>query len=624
MQDAAKISIGQQARTGNDAADIPDFRGDPNSEIPAPTPTPPPAGAAGANTVAQAALEKLCPTPRDLAALSCGCRNHRQLKRWIDSYLKQNPLDDKAQRNAGMLRGILAEITRWSAPARLRLASLEVLRPVVTDHCGELAQSKAIQTKAAQGPASIASPQEQRRDLLTATILYQHLAQAYTSICVQLASTPHPLFYRRRLARALHRGIDSYRRQIQISSRFYLAPPKGSWVALHRLLQLAREQRLDQRRVIDPCLSANDKSGRFQRRETVAHPYSHVALFASANPLQLTPEEQASLWQRCARWAKAAKLQNRPGPGTKSLLASLKLDQPPIPASRLQQSRVDMQYFSTPQGWAIDLGGPLQQLQQQLQRHLRRADVGSADMLKRVQELWAGKTGRGGQRTPVNVPCQVVVGISAICHHLQREDKATPELEHAFKATSPQGSDMVMAVNSIEYRTGRPLNDYEVALPSAPSVVRHNETTATQKRYQPVSATLLNSSSRGAGLRLPAETQGRLHIGDLVAIQVRERWEVALVRWQYGLPDQCRAGVELLGGHTSAVRVHRHTQSGGRTAPMAGLLTGGSGHPSELILPTPLFQTGDKVDIVSAGQVRTVTLHQQNLVTGSCAIFEFS
>ncbi|MCQ3829045.1 hypothetical protein HXX02_06285 [Microbulbifer elongatus] len=615
MQDAADTERGQQAQPSSEA-------GPSNNSATAAT------RHKGAPRITQAS--PVPPPKLDRETLSCGCRNHRQLKYWLHDYLRENPIEQRAQRNAGTLRSLLAEIARWRAPVRLRLASLEALRPVIASHCGHLARPQLAGSDS--NPTN--QTQEQRRDLLTAVILYQHLAQAYFSVSGQITAEPHTLLFRRRLARALHRGIDSYCRLIQISSFFFLAPPKGTWIGMQRLVSQARQLDLQQQRVVDPLAGSDlDRSAsarrRFQRREKLSQPYLQVALFASANPLQLTAREQQQLWHCCDRWARRAQLQEKAEKSAAALLCSIKLDQPPIPAVRLQRSRVDLRHFSMPQGWPIDLARPLQQLQ----RSLRRPGALSADMLTQVQGIWAGEKSRASLRTPADIRCQVVIGISAICHHLRQggEPAATAP---AFDTRA--GNNLVMEVNSIDFHTGRTRRDYDVSvsdtfgygssgtLPNAPSVVRNTGTPRPQQRYTPVHATLVNTSDAGAGLRLPPNAQGRLHSGDLIAVRVKERWEVGMVRWQFGLPDQCRAGVELLGGQTSAVRVHRYTRDGRRTDPMAGLLTGDAGNPPELLLPTPLFQQGDTVDIVSAGQTRTVTLSQQTLRTGSFAIFEFS
>nr|WP_010133267.1 hypothetical protein [Microbulbifer agarilyticus] len=602
MQDAADSEVGQDAHRGHHTAH------NSNTEFPSPH-----SASAGPTT----------PPLRDLAQLTCGCRNHRQLKHWLRDFLSNNPLDEKAQRNAGTLRSLLAEITRWDAPVRLRLASLEVLRPAIVEHCSNLALAPLANISNTLGSQN----QRQRREQLTAVILYQHLAQAYASVSGQLMEASHALFFRRRLARALHRGCDSYRRLIQICNLAYQAPPKGSWSRLQHLVQTAREHGLEQRLVVDPLATGAADAPLAARRRLnrwvkLSHPYLQTALFASANPLQLTLDEQLQLWLCCGRWAGKTTLLERAEKSAQTLLCSLNLDQPPIPAVRLRRSAVDLKHFSAPLGWPIDLGGPLRLLQ----KRLRRPGALSVDMLERVQAIWAGAKSRGELRTPVEIGCQVAIGISAIAYHLKQDGDEGPELAASFDAgNSP---DLVMEVDSIDFGTGRALNDYQVAtpLPDAPSVSRgHSEgPRSTQKRYSPTPATLLNTSDNGAGLRLPAEVQGRLHSGNLIALKVAKRWEVGLVRWQFGLPDQCRAGLELLGGHTSAVRVRRHTRDGRLTDAMAGLLNGIAGQPPELLLPTPLFQQGDTVDIVTAGQSRTVTLRQQNLNTGSIAIFAFS
>ncbi|MCA0900355.1 hypothetical protein [Microbulbifer agarilyticus] len=602
MQDAADTEVGQDARRGNKTAH------NPHSDFPSPQGT-----QAGPST----------PPLRDLPQLTCGCRNHRQLKQWLRDFLSRNPLDEKAQRNAGTLRSLLSEITRWDAPVRLRLACLEVLRPAIAEHCGTLALAPLANFASAQRGQN----QRQRREQLTAVILYQHLAQAYASVSSQLMEETHTLFFRRRLARALHRGCDSYRRLIQICNLAYQAPPQGSWLRLQQLVQTAREHGLEQRRVVDPLATgAADAPLRATRRlnrwEKLTHPYLQTALFASANPLQLTLDEQLQLWLCCGRWASKATLLERAEKSAQTLLCCLNLDQPPIPAVRLRRSAVDLKHFSAPLGWPVDLSGPLRLLQ----KRLRRPGALSVDMLERVQAIWAGAKSRGEQRTPVALDCQVAVGISAIAYHLKQDGDEGPELAASFNTSN--AADLVMEVDSIDFSTGRALKDYEVAtpLPCAPSVSRrHSEGASTApKRYSPTPATLLNTSGNGAGLRMPAEVQGRLHSGNLIALKFAEHWEVGLVRWQFGLPDQCRAGLELLGGHTSAVRVRRHTRDGRRSDSMAGLLNGVAGQLPELLLPTPLFQQGDTVDIIAAGQSRTVTLRQQTLNTGSIAIFAFS
>lgn len=564
-------------------------------------------------------IDKLTPGPQDLPALSCGCRNHRQLRTWLQGNLYRGATSDNNQRNAATLRSLLVEITRWRAPARLRLACLETLRPKVASLCEEL-------TDFQESGAFRAQTQDQRRAVLIASILWQHLAQAYTSVSAELARPPQPLFCRRPLARSLHRATDSYRRLIHISSLFYLATPRHTWVRLQQLLQLAREQNLAQRRVSDP-LRRQQAPIPSARRESTAQAYLHTVLFASTNPLQLSATEQTELWHLCGQWARRARLRDGCTAECPSLLASLALDQAPIPAARLHHTSVDLQHFAAPQGWSVDLSGPLHQLRK---RQKRPADS-DPDLLARIYGLWDGNQGRGGRRTPVDVRCDLAIGISAICHHLSQTQGPAPEIAATFETESPSadrhhGKDLVMEVGSVDFYSGRTLNEYEVRLPSAPSIRREGELRGRQQenRYPRIPAVLTNTSSNGAGLQLPGELQGRLRCGDLVAITMADQWKVAIVRWHYALPDQCRAGIEFLAGHSSAIRVIRHTGDGRRTAPMAGMLTGDSGRDPELILPTPLFQPGDTVDIVAAGHARSVTLQQQTLTTGSFAIFEFS
>ncbi|MFV8780958.1 hypothetical protein ACNKU7_00930 [Microbulbifer sp. SA54] len=555
--------------------------------------------------------DKLTTAKRDLPRLSCGCRNHRQLQRWLRHALPQNIGDEAAQRRAATLRSLLSEIARWQAKASQRLACLEVLRPAVI----ELGQSLGLAQLPQYGGAQT---REAHRSVQIACILHQHLAQAFSSVCAELANDRDTPFARRHLRLALHRASDSLRRLIYISSQFHLATPKHTWIRLQLLLKLARERGLSRHRVFDP-FARKQPSANVLGIERLNTPYLHCALFASTNPLQFSSTEQQDLWRLCGRWAKDATILDQHCPGSRALLANIKLDQAPIPSMRLQNAGVEPRHFSIPQGWTVDLGRPLRHLQLRMQRP---ADI-ALDVLQRVHNLWGGDLSRDGRRTPVNVRCEVVIGITAICHHLNRSAAAPPEVGATFGSPARETQRLVMDVGAVDFRTGDSLAEYEVALPSAPTTRRDHEH-RDQGRYRSIPCTLLNTSPNGAGLRLPPGVHGKLRSGDLIGIAMSGRWEVAVVRWQYALPDQCRAGVELLGGHTSAVRVHRHTRDGRRTDPIAALLTGDCGRAPELILPTPLFQPGDSVDVVAAGQARCVTLHQRTLGTGSFAIFDFS
>ncbi|WP_226664530.1 hypothetical protein [Microbulbifer aggregans] len=556
---------------------------------------------------------KLAAPKRDLARLSCGCRNPRQLHRWLQHSLPQNISADTAQRRAATLRSLLNEVSRWQAEASLRLACLETLRPVII----ELGDSLAF-TQEPQQPQGSHQPQEVRRAVNTACILYQHLAQAYTGVCVELANLSGSPLGRRRLRQALHRASDSLRRLLRTCCHFNFATPKHTWTRLQLLLQLARKQGVSRDRVFDPLARKQPGANRlgFERLDT---PYLHCALFASANPLQLTASEQQDLWHLCGHWATRATTLDRHLSGSRVLLANLKLDQAPIPAMRLHNAGVDPQHFSLPHGWSIDLSGPLQQLQ----RRIQRPRAVSPDLLQRVQNLWSGDQGRGGRRTPVNIRCEVVIGITAICHHLNHGSTATAETGMTLGTPASGEQQLVMEVGAVDFHSGTTLRDYEVTLPSAPTT-RGDSQRRSQGRYQSIPCTLLNTSSGGAGLRLPPEVQGKLRSGDLIGITIAGRWEVALVRWQYALPDHCRIGVELLGGQTSAVRVHRHTRDGRRTDSISALLTGDCGRAPELVLPIPLFQPGDTIDVVAARQARCVTLYNQTACTGSFAMFDFS
>jgi hypothetical protein len=559
-------------------------------------------GAAAPSGLDPKLIAKLNLPPLSLAQLHCGCANVRQLRLWLQGLNLQThlPQNQNQHRLTGLLRSLFAEISQWQAPAARRLAMLEFLREL-TLNCAE---SLALQNLAMARTQTT----ELRRALLIAVILLQHLAQSYASVALQL-SQRKSLFRRARLAISAQRALDSYRRLIHICSLFYLATPKGSWNTMQALLRLAQLENIGDRRVAD----AKSDAGKCSATGT----YLHIALFAGANPQQWDSREMQRLWQQARQWAGRASISGEPltTASDSVLLASLGLDQPPIPAARLSNCKVDPRHFCTPRGWKIELARPLKQLQKQLRK--------SPDpLLEKIRALWAGGVHRIQRRSAVNLPCQVVFGISAVCHQLGTA--RNPHLAASGASFRPladrRRQHLVMEVDTVDFGSGKTLSDYEVALPSA----RHaDDRRPREQRYQPVAAEILDTSAAGAGLKLPIDAAIKLRVGELIGLGIDGHWQLAVIRWQYALPDHCRCGVELLPGELEPVQVRRLTLGGRASDLIAGLRLHGERENAALILPVPLFKRYDSADVIGAEGTDSVTLHQQTLTTGSIACFEF-
>ncbi|SHF74833.1 hypothetical protein SAMN04487965_2605 [Microbulbifer donghaiensis] len=544
-----------------------------------------------------------------LPELSCGCASERQLFSWLEKYDLQPYQSADQLRLASLLSTLIDEVAQWRAPASKRLAMLDLLR----EYAVACAEAMAIQ-RAVMANAQTA---ELRKIVLAAVRLLQQLGKAFASVAQQLTGESGlALILRERRARSLQRAVDSYARVVQIVSLFGLGTPQHCWRNMQILVRLAQLQKLDAKQVGD-TLSPRSKS-------SATGAYLQVVLFASANPTQLNTREQELLWGLARDWSRAAQIVLNFTERENALLASLALDQPPVPANRLGNCKVDLRHFTAPQGWKVDLTKMLDLLERQMKR---RHDP----LLEKLYHGWASKAGRSERRTPLQQNCEFVIGIGAICHHLGADapdGRSAPQ--GFFQWSEPDRDHLCLEVPTVDYGSGKAVGEYDVVLPSAPSLRRDSRARAgsgaekAAERYRPQVASVLNCSGRGIGLSLPPSSCDKLRVGELVGIRLEEKWQVAVVRWQHTLPDHSRAGVEVLAADSMPVQVQRHTAAGHLSAPIAGLLVKSSVEDKPaLILPVPLFKAHDSVELRANSDSQPVTLQRQTLATGSFARFEF-
>ncbi|KUJ82828.1 hypothetical protein AWR36_009705 [Microbulbifer flavimaris] len=539
--------------------------------------------------------------PPSLDALTCGCDSERQLYDWLaDQYLQPYQASDQ-QRLSTLLINLADEIARWRGPASQRLPMLELVREYALACVDGMALRQAGQLNA-RGPALQAGVRSSIR-------LLQQLALAYSALAQQLRLEPGlPLLGRRRNARALQRAVDAYRRLIQLVPLFSVATPRHTWRNLQLLVQLARAQELDTRAVRDRHHP--------QRRDRVANAYIQAALFASANPGQLEVAEQERLWSLTHRWAGDAAIDDNYADRDAGLLASLALDQPPIPSNRIENCQLDLRHFTAPLGWKIDLKRLLDQLS-------RQPGDSEGGLVRRVYCGWADHFGRHERRTPTEQRCEVLVGLGAVCHHLGTGTPPEKEVLDRFCGSKSEGE------ASSGTRTGlrRQASEFGGVLPDAPSLGsrwKGGVRESVAERYRAVEAGVADFSSGGMGLKLPAQLAEKVRVGELLAVRLVDTWQLAIIRWQYTLPDCVRAGLEVLASETLVVQVQRHTNAGHLSAPISGLLLRmADGERVALALPEPLFKCGDNGELLCRPEARSLRLGRQVESGSSFACFEF-
>ncbi|AOS96687.1 hypothetical protein AUP74_01227 [Microbulbifer aggregans] len=536
-----------------------------------------------------------------LDALSCGCDSERQLYDWLaEQYLQPYQPSDQ-HRLSALLNTLADEIARWRSPPQRRLPMLELVREYTLACVDAMALRQAGQINA--------SGSTLQAGVRAAMRLLQQLALAYSALAQQMRLEPGlPILVRRRSARALQRAVDAYRRLIQLGPLFSVATPANTWRNLQLLVQLARAQKLDGQRVRDRHHP--------QRRDSVADAYIQAALFGSANPGQLSVPDQERLWSLTHQWLSCVVIEDRYTERGSALLASLALDQPPIPANRVENCQLDLRHFTAPLGWKIDLKRLLDQLS-------RAAEREGQGLIHRIYHGWADDFGRQQRRTPTEQRCEILIGLGAICHHLDSGALLGSDVIDRLCG----GPSEATSVDTTRTDLRRQASEFGGVLPSAPSLGgrwKGGVRESLAERYRPLEAGVIDFSSAGMGLKLSHELAEKVRTGELLAVRLVDTWQLAVVRWQYTLPDHCRAGVEFLASEALAVRVQRHTDAGHLSAPISGiLLRTADGAGATLALPKPLFKRGDSVELLAQPEGRSLRLQGQVETGEGFACFDF-
>lgn len=562
-------------------------------------------GAAGEQACAPARFAKLLGLPgRELPALSCGCASERELERWLSQYELQpyHPADQ--QRLVTLLSGMVEELGQWRAPAATRQPMLELLRQYALACVDGIVMQRSV-LRGSQ-------LESLHKSLRPVVVLLQRLVAAYASIWVQLEDTAGvPFLLREKRARSLQRALDAGSRLLRVTALFGLAAPADCWRNMHRLLQRGLPQQVAYRRVADPLHPRG--------RANAVGAYIHTAMFISANPGQLDPEQQDTLWRMTQKWSRFARLEESYADPALSLLASVSLDQPPIPSVRLRHGDIDLACFSAPRGWKLDLSGVMPRLEKHLARNFD-------PLVDRLCEAWRDAAGRDEQRQSAQHDCVVAIGLGATCFNL-REHGAAPGAAGGVLATwfgRPEER-VCMEVAAADYGSAGTVSEYG-SLPSAPSLRSERAAPADRaaRHYRTEVAEVFDTSSRGLGLQLALEVSERLRVGEMVGVRVADTWQVGVVRWRLTRSDNCQAGVELLARRVAPVEARRRSAGGRHSEPIPGLaIEEENGSGIALVLPVPLFKAYDEVEVIAGGTTRAVTLQRQTVATPTVARFEF-
>lgn len=455
--------------------------------------------------------------------------------------------------------------TRW--PAGERIAALEHLRAPIAALDAAAERLVAGESQPLPEAAAAAATASQR--------LEAKLAAGYAlglhELCAPEGKLPR--FKSRPAALAAVRALVHANLALLWACRQYQSPPAGTWRRLHAVHAFACELGLADQTIEDGVADGVPLSPRTA--------YAHVLLLAMANPYRFSARELQDAWQVCRGLAGLCGFARARAEGVGVDTAS---DVGPgaIPVERLGLSpgvisvdtgpvehALDAQLAALPRGaTSLDLGLP------------GGGHVGvDVAFLERLRVGW-GLAVRGYARLPAEHRLEVVVGMHAL-HYVLAGDTDFP----AF----------VRQVHNDALALGRHNPSPAWSVPADPV------------RPQVLRGEVLDQSSGGYRLRLPAGAGLRVRIGDVIGLapvvddaEARD-WMVGLVRWlrRTDAGDAVSLGVELLRRQARAAGVLGVTASGEKLAPMRAVELPGSADPPclSLLLARPLGRAVNAVEV---------------------------
>ena len=436
----------------------------------------------------------------------------------------------------------------------------------------------------------------------------------------------------RALRRAIYGALHYLGETLLQSYLIYVAPPAGVWAETHHLYYLAEHNQLH-REVVQSHLSD------YRPANSIVELYKEILLLATANPYRLAQREIQTLHGHLSDWSRQAALHPLVDPRHPPGLFAVHLDEDAPPAyyvptsdrSRLPCLRI------------LDVAKVAE-----LTRHyLETASCAVGKSLppstfRRLVLAWGAPPKRGFARTQRRALVQMVVGIGAVHHVIERDQgrhPGGPEPEPAhFEAgdTAPPPPDAPIDVWDVaENPTLQTILEDDLGL-GEPQSGLHLEAAGAEEPdpYPTTACHLLNESPTGCCLRCGGEDAPLIVVGMVIAVQLRsdpegendERWRVGVIRWirQEG-KNELTLGAELIGPRAEPVHLRRIVGGQPRGEPQPALLVPEVRHleqPPTVIAPA-LFDAGDELCLYQSGGQRRIRLLKALECTNSFGQYQY-
>lgn len=516
----------------------------------------------------------------------------RALQRWVGLL----PLASLGG-TAGSLYEALAEVNQQDLRPRIRLATLELLRPTFGFALLRLRRRLSFQ----QFPL----PETTREIRAFAIALLEAAAEGYRlALADGIGAERRPT--RPQLALAAQRALRAGSGQIIEALRFYEPPPAGAWHRLHELYRLAAAEGLEHLRVEDDGLSS--RSGC-----TVAQAYKQILLLSAIGPHAIRHQELDEIYQGLKRPAYRARLlpagESHPPPHAFFVAAGSDRG-----CTRRPGGDGDAGYWLDCTPLTLRAGEEPSPGRWRRSRGRKRLP---RQTLARIAEALPVQMRPRARRYATEAQLEVVTGVGRISRLLARHQGLSADPGPVAVEVRHQDSEWVFDDDMGGWRR------LEADELDSPTSSVEGETETPRRVLQ-----LVDGNARGYCARYPGPQPISLRVGDTIAVRPHRagqgHWRIGVVRWLSQQEGGLCLGTRLLTHQPEPVLARPlHAPPEERATPGL-MLREGTGSTRTLLLPRFNLKQGSALLMTGMDGEQTIVLGEKLAETSCWQQFSFA
>jgi|GEM_PF-657465 len=524
-------------------------------------------------------------TPK-LSKLSfCSSNKVSKVDEWANALLTT-----QINQTSVLLYKSLPEINLLKTTAENRLAMLEAVRPatqsIITGLTQEFFQQPIATSANAQKIAIIAHSLQKS--------MIDGYCRCVSDFCQQKKlNTASVNFF----GIALHRAITGIGLLVLRSYQMYAQPPRGSWLRLHALFQIAEHFDLLAKPVVDELLIKAQATN-------IQNAYSRVLMMASGKFNQLNKNDVVQLYEAFEGWSTFLRLQAGNNLKQQNIFAvNLNRDLPPDYIPKIEANEEERVIELNFDYLLSQISREQSESDEVLtsQDRLQLANKIPSPLIEHLSSTWRASRERKQKRKQVQTSADVCIGL-VDCHQLIAGGLSFDDF-HRMGGLAMDNSPLSMFPqerSSPERKSKRACNSYLVSVK--------------------------NLSQGGYCLLWKGNVPSRLQAGEFIGIKSmgKRTWSLAVVRWIKQLKDASQLGIQVLISNPIAAGAAQVYDMGGQSDFMRAFLgaSGGTNNTLSLVTSAKPFQEYDSLKLYDGDEVYSVKINE--CLFSSSSVKQFS